>query len=305
MTRKILRCLVSALVAIAAVLPLAGRATIGSAPSGSGVIKFQRQFDDGSGPAYLDATLLIAGSDAAQLAIAREALNFDDGSALRVVQRGEALFASGQISYDGAGALRAVWEVAGPSSTPGQPQFRSLAPLTLGLLGQGPERVKSPALPTDTPGYYVARLRIAEPAPSFEAPQLQYYVGDAGTAQAGFTPMVLTSPGDGAKFSDDTRFSWRPVTGASAYQVELFASPAAAPDADTMGAGDKTARARAALATPPAAGAIVAASRTEVVLSSLARARLRAGGNYFWRVQAIGPGGTVVGSAPARELSVP
>lgn len=272
---------------------------------GASFIRFQRQFNDGSGPVNLDATIAIGGSGAAQLAITREALNFDDGSALRVVQAGGALSAAGQISFIGAGSLSAVWEIAGPSSTPGQPQFRPLAQVTLGLLGHGPVLVKSPPLPTDAPGYYVARLRLTHPLPGFETPQLQYYVGGARSAHAGVASMVLTAPGDGAVFGDDTRFSWEPVSGAKAYQVELFASPAAAPDAGASSASGKAARARSALATPPAAGVIVAAPRTEVVLSPLSRARLRPHGTYFWRVQAIGADGAVIGSAQARELRVP
>jgi hypothetical protein len=250
---------------------------------GASFIRFQRQFNDGSGSAFLDTTILIAGSGAAQLGITREALTFDDGSALRVVQRDEALSASAQISFTGAGSLRGAWEIAGPSSTPGQPQFRTLATVTLGLLGSGPEGAKSPPLPTDAPGYYVARLRITDPLPGFEAPQLQYYVGAAGAAHGGVTSMVLTGPGDGALFTDATRFSWQAVDGASAYQLELFKTPG----------------------TPAEAGVIVAAPRTEVVLSALARARLQPGSTYFWRVQAIGADGAVIGSAPARELRVP
>ena len=272
-------------------------------------IKFERQFDDGSGPLSLDATLVIGGSSMSQFAVTREALSFDDESAVRVVQTGDELSASARINFIGSGSMRAVWEIAGPSSTPGKPQFRQLAAVTRGLIGHGPEVFKSPALPTATPGYYVVRLRITDPLPGFDTPQLSYYVGDKHSARAGYTPMVVTGPDDGAIFSGDTRFSWRPVSGAKAYKVELFASPGTdpfhLPDVDATGSGDNPALARKALSSPPAAGMIVAASQTEIVLSSITRARLRPRSTYFWRVQAIGADGAVIGAAQARQLRVP
>ena len=276
---------------------------------GATYIMYQRQFDDGSGPASIAATLYIGGSSMAQFAITREALSFDDGSAVRVVQAGDELSASARISFIGSGSMRAAWEIAGPSSTPGTPQFRQLTPVTRGLLGHGPAVLKSPTLPTDTPGYYVMRLRITDPPPGFDTPQLSYYVGDRHSARAGYTPMTVTGPDDGAVFNDDTRFSWRPVNGAKAYKVELFASPGTdpfhLPDLDAKGTAGKPALVRKALSSPPAAGMIVAASQTEIALSSLTRAKLRPRSTYFWRVQAIGADGMVIGSAQARELRVP
>lgn len=276
---------------------------------GATYITYQRQFDDGSGPATLTATFIIGGSSMAQFTVTREALSFDDGSAVRVVQTGDELSASARISFIGSGSMRAVWELAGPSSTPGKPQFRQLTRVSRGVLGHAPQTLKSPALPTDTPGYYVARLRITDPPPGFDTPQLSYYVGDKHSARAGYTPMTVTSPDDGAVFNNDTRFSWRPVSGAKAYKVELFASPGTdpfrLPDVAATGAAGNPALARKALASPPAAGMIVAASQTEVALSSLTRAKLRPRSTYFWRVQAIGADGIIIGAAQARELRVP
>lgn len=276
---------------------------------GATYITFQRQFDDGSGPAFLTAVIVVGGSSMSQFAITREALSFDDGSAVRVVQAHDELTASARLSFIGSGSMRAVWEIAGPSSTPGKPQFRQLGLVTRGLVGHGPEVVKSPALPTDTPGYYVVRLRITDPPPGFDTPQLSYYVGDKHAARAGYTPMTVMGPDDGAVFSDDTRFSWRPVSGAKAYKVELFVSrgtdPFHLPDMEATGTAGNPELARKALSSPPVAGMIVAASQTEIALSSVTRARLRPRSTYFWRVQAIGANGVVIGAAQARELRVP
>ena len=276
---------------------------------GASTITYVRQFNDGSGPVALQANILIGSSGTAQFAITREALSFDDGAAVRVVQAGDMLAASAAIRFTGSGSMSAVWELAGPSSTPGEPLFSELQPVTRGLLGREPEVVKSPALPTGSPGYYVLRMRITEPLPGFDPPQLSYYVGEASSTRGGYTLMTLMGPADGAIFDPDTRFVWQPVNGAKAYKVELFLSPGTdpmrLPDLSETAAGSDPALVRAALSVPAAAGMIVAASQTQIALSAATRARLRPRSAYFWRVQAIGADGGVIGAAQVRQLRVP
>jgi hypothetical protein len=277
---------------------------------GASAISYVRQFDDESRtPVVLQANIVIGSSGTAQFAITREALSFDDGAAVRVVQTGDPLAGLAEISFTGSGTMSAVWELAGPSSTPGQPLFRELQPVTRGLIGREPEVIKSPVLPTDSPGYYAVRLRIANPLPGFDSPLLSYYVGDARAVRGGFTLMTLLGPGDGAIYDYDTRFAWQPVSGAKAYKIELFVSPGndpfRLPDLSRGAAGGEPALARAALSAPPGSGMIVAAAQTQTVLSAAARARLRPRSTYFWRVQAIGADGSVVGEAQVRQLRVP
>ena len=50
---------------------------------------------------------------------------------------------------------------------------------------------------------------------------------------------------------------------------------------------------------------IVAAAQTQVALTSATRARLQPRHSYFWRVQAIGADGGVIGAAQVRQLRVP
>jgi len=277
---------------------------------GAATIAYVRQFSDGGIPVALQSNILIGGSGAAQFGITREALAFDDGAVVRVVQAGDPLSATATINYTGSGTMSALWEVAGPSSTAGQPVFRTLQPVTRGLLTGQPEVVKSVRLPTDSPGYYVVRLRITDPLPGFDPPALSYYVGDArSTARGGFTIMTLMGPGEGAVFDRDTRFAWQPVDGANAYKIELFASPAGdrfnLPDLGGPSEDRDLKLARAALSAPPATGMIVAPAQTQAVLSSAARARLQPRQTYFWRVQAIGADGRVIGEGPVRRLTVP
>lgn len=273
-------------------------------------ISYVRQFNDGSGPVTLQSSILVGGSAAAQLGITREALTFDDGAVVRVVPANDPLLAIAEVNFTGSGTLNGVWEVAGPGTTGGQPLFRELQPVTRGLLGSEPVFIRSVRLPTDSPGVYQVRLRITSPAPGFDPPVLTYYVGDARSiVPGGIVPMGLIGPADNAVLDRETRFAWQSVEGAKAYKIEIFASPGTDPFdlPDLSGTSDATdlRLARAALAAPPVSGLIVAGAQSQTLLSAAARARLKTRHSYFWRVQAIGPEGTVIGEAQVRRLRVP
>jgi hypothetical protein len=277
---------------------------------GAGTITYVRQFNDGSGPVALQTSILVGGSAAAQLGITREALTFDDGAVVRVVPANDPLLAVAEVNFTGSGTLNAVWEVAGPGTTGGQPLFRELQPVTRGLLGSEPVFIRSVRLPTDSPGVYQVRLRITSPAPGFDPPVLTYYVGDARSAvPGGIVPMALIGPADGAVLDRETRFAWQALEGAKAYKIEIFASPGTDPFdlpdlSGASGAADLR-LARAALAAPPISGLIVAGAQSQTLLSAAVRARLKTRRTYFWRVQAISPEGTVIGEAQVRRLRVP
>jgi len=284
--------------------------TVKAQQLGAQTISYVRIFNDGTTPIGGSEQILVVGSGAGAFGVTREALAFDDGAAVRVVQAGDRLSARAEIDFTGSGSMNGTWEIAGPSSTAGQPQYRELQPVTRGLIGHGPEIVKSPPLPTDAPGYYLLRLRIAQPLPGFDPPILAYYVGAAGaTARGGFTEMVVNAPGDGAVFDPATHFAWQPVPDAKVYKIELFASPGqdpfGLPNIAGQGATADPARVREALAAPPAAGMIVKAAQTDVALTAAVRAQLRPRHSYFWRVQAIGADGDVIGAAQVRQLRVP
>ena len=277
---------------------------------GAQSVDYVRVFNDGTTPVQGSELIVIGGSGAGLFGISREALAFDDGAAVRVVQAGDVLSARAEVDFSGSGSMSAVWEVAGPSSTAGETVYRELQQVTRGLIGHEPAIIKSPDLPTDSPGYYSVRLRITQPPPGFDPPMLAYYVGDAQSgARGGFTAMSVSAPGEGALLERETRFAWQPVEGAKAYKIELFASPGSDPfGLPDMGGGAASAdpaRVRAALSAPPAAGMIVTGAQTRIALSSATRARLQPRHSYFWRVQAIGADGSVIGAAQVRQLRVP
>ncbi len=138
-------------------------------------IFYRRSFSDGvalSGQARID----IATVRGATFGISRLELAFVDGGATRVVRRGARLRAYALLGYTGAGRIEGVWEIAGPDPDGEQLAWRVLAPVVQVLAGTETARLTAPALPADSPGAYLIRLRVREPAVGFVLPTLRYQV---------------------------------------------------------------------------------------------------------------------------------
>jgi len=255
-------------------------------------------------------TLNITGSGGASFAITREALSFDDGSAVRVIPRGLKLQAQAEVNYSGTGLMQAMWEIAEPSSTSGEPVYRPLAQVNQSLLSVDSQVLKSPVLPTDSIGLYLLRLRIIDPLADYETPVIRYFVGE-GTPGKGLpaSPMALNSPAPAALLLADTGFSWQPIADARAYQLEVYLTgrkiDIVLPDIGTAGNTISSSDILNALAHPPVTGMLVPGKQTSVVLTASARTHLKTGKAYFWRVLAIGADGNVIGQSPMREVRTP
>ncbi len=278
---------------------------------GASNLIFERTFDDTIPPSVPGiVTLPITSPAAAGFSISREALQFDNGAPVRVLARREALQAFAEIDYSGSGLLQAVWELAGPTSTTGEPIFRPLSQVREFVAPTGEKKVlKSPPLPTDAIGLYLVRLRITDPAPGFEAPVIRYFVGEGRPGrELPPQPMSAYSPPPSALLAGDTSFTWAPITGAKAYQVQIYRlareGAAALPSLSDGDAADPREIARA-LSRPPVTGMLVAGKQNSTGLSASARMHLVPGQTYLWRVQAIGPDGAVIGESAPRELRTP
>lgn len=136
---------------------------------------YHRSFTDGT-PAAGEIKLQIATATAAAFGITRLALGFDDGEPLRVVGRGAKLRAEAAVSHTGAGRLRGQWEIAGPNPDEIEPAWRVLVEVTQALTGADAATITSPALPTDQSGFYLVRLRVAEPEAAPDLPVVRYMV---------------------------------------------------------------------------------------------------------------------------------
>jgi hypothetical protein len=131
---------------------------------------YRRTFTDGSGSSLtISLPVNITGAGAAGFAVNYIGLRFDDDSVRRLAAPRSPLRARAVIRFSGTGQLRAVWEVADPSSASGSPVFRPLRVVRRPLFGGRAVTVESPPLPTDRKGLHLVRLRVLEPAFS-EAP---------------------------------------------------------------------------------------------------------------------------------------
>ena len=278
--------------------------------AGISSLSYSRTFNDGFSAGLIAANVQIGGSGAAQLGISRMALEFDDGAIVRVVPLKSRLSASANVTYVGSGSLNGYWEVADPASTSGTPIFRQLQSVTQNFGGGDRVKVASPDLPTEMPGLHMVRLRVSSPQPAFEPPVLYYYVGESkpGTSLA-FMPMTVMNPPSQAYVDSATQFSWQPVRGARAYKIEIFANPEVAinnlPDMGGTLVAEDPQLIQRALSSPPMAGMMVAGNRTQTTLSVSTRAKLQHQRSYFWRIQAIGADGAMIGEAQVREIRIP
>jgi hypothetical protein len=252
------------------------------------------------------ATFPITSAAAAGFAITRIALTFDNGAPVRIVGTKETLHAQAEIRFTGTGLLQATWEVAGPTSTAGEPFFRPLATVRQYLAGGDRQTLSGPNLPVETSGLFLVRLRIADPAPDFEQPVIRYFVtsGKPGERVPG-QPVGLVAPPDRALLAADTQFIWEPVRGARAYQLQIYAKQRLPGDTLPDLGGEPSAPLPALPQGPPVTGLLVPGAQSRASLSAATRGHLPPGRSFLWRVIAIGGDGSVVGESPVREIRTP
>ncbi len=253
-------------------------------------LAFQRSFSDGSGSSNGNIVVAITGSAGGAFALTRMDLTFEDESRVRVLPGNESVRAVAEINFTGSGILRAIWEIAGPASTAGEPLFRPLTMVRRDLAGGDRSIITSPPLPTDSQGLYIVRLRVEEPDPDFAIPLLRYFVTapEAEAAEAPLPPVQLESPASGALLALDSEFSWRPLPRSHAYMLQFY--PAEGPDEPEA---------------PPLASVLVPGDRHSTALEPLTWRRFETGSRYRWRVRALGENGSLIGLSGWREILTP
>lgn len=286
-------------------------ASVGTTAQRRGMVNvtYSRLFNDGGVPVPGVVNLFFVSSSVAGFGVTREALSFDDGTPVRIVQRNDKLHAKAELTVTGTGLLQAVWEIASPPSTQGEPFYRSLAQVNQPLNHGDRNTIESPALPTSLTGIHLLRLRITNPLPGFDAPVIRYFVGE-GRPGHGMppTPISLERPANLALLDKETQFSWQAVKEARIYQLEIYkATPGVLDSLPDIGGstGPSAAEMQTVLSHPPITGVLVPADKTKTVLSTISRGYLIAGQRYYWRLLAIDLHGVIIAMSPLRELRVP
>lgn len=245
-----------------------------------------RTFDDGGASGSDASGVAISGGLGGDFRLTRIALRFDDGNVQRVVGADSTLSATASITFTGSGRIEGRWEIAQPTSTLGEPRFRSLGVVRRQVTGARRQvTLESPSLPTGSQGIYLLRLRITSPETGFEPPEIGYAVSAGATIEP--ADIGDLGPPDGTTWEAGTRFRWSGMDRAVAYRVEFHAQRDVGEDAQ------------------PVSGVLVPAPDNATRLSRVARSHLEDAMPYWWRVLALDEEGNVIGRSPLRLLRMP
>lgn len=269
----------------------------------------ERVFSDpiGGGNTRAYMTLILNRSNLAatrangsgELALYGMRLVFDTGNDLALVTENTALSAQLTLSYSGSGLLEGRWQIAEPGSTEALPQYRTLALVRQQLASSQRLVLESPALPSERAGKYLLRFCVTNrnlvPEGASEDPQcpVPEWVIDAGyqvQAQKGLKAITGLTPSQQA-VNGRTPFRWPAVTGASVYQLQVFALSAPAL------AGPASQQARVSDEPQFVVGMVLPKTTTESPLSELVRSKLLPGQRYLWRITAHNAAGKMLAAS--------
>jgi hypothetical protein len=258
--------------------------------------QYRRTFNDSYSSATGTVTLHITGSSASGFSITRLSLRFDDNATEKLAKSGDSVQAVALITFVGSGRLAAVWEVAMPGSSSGQPVFQPLQLVRRTLVGSTAV-ISSPRLPTQISGLYLVRLRVTSPSIG-DTPQLRYYVYQGTGTDKPPAEISLRSPGKRANLWKWRTFKWSSISSASVYRLEFYNAPK-----HIRMLKKPRPQAHDQLVT----GQEVSADTDKPVarLENTVYRHLKSGQHYLWRVVAIDKKGTVVGESTYRVIRKP
>lgn len=257
---------------------------IASSPAGR--VQIVRTFTDTQTTLSANIAVAATGVNTQALAVSRIDLSFSNNARTEVINQGSTLQAIAEVSFTSSGILRGEWRLIDPTTSYGSQTGRVLQVIRQPLVssGQGRIRIVSPQLPTDQSGLHLVAFFVEQDDNPIDIPILRYFVIDTEDEQELDTqPMTSFAPQDNALLDAETVFSWAAVVDAVAYQVEIFEQQA----------------------TKPLTGKLVPTPILQIKLSAMSLDWLEPGGQYLWRVKALGPGGKVLAVSPKKAVHTP
>lgn len=227
-------------------------------------------------------------------------LSFQAGTLSEVIRPDEPLQAIARIRYRGAGLLNAVWEVATPASTRGQPIYVPLE-IVRRYVGGSEVILTSPQLPNASSGLHRLRLRFLPPNVIDDLPTLNYRVSDAALQRGNEVPAIQLWPIESASpLTRHSRFRWQPVPDSHAYQLEFYADWPGETASDRP--SERDGRQPVDLGLSPTTGQLLQGQRREASPSASLLNHLQPGSTYYWRLVAIDIDGRVLAASPLEPI---
>lgn len=265
---------------------------IADSPAGS--VSIVRVFTDSQTSATGRAKVFSKSENSGALEVRRIDLAFENKARTDVVYKDESIRAIVDLNFSGSGILRGEWRLIDPSTSLAGTDGRVVQIIQKSLIssGKGRTRIISPPLPTNINGLYFVTFFIHNTNTALEMPILRYFVLDNQASSLTTEPLKIEvlSPIKGNSLTlntifltQNTNFSWLPVQGAQAYQVELFNK-----DDDVA-----------------ITGKLVQATELTLSLSALSLQRLYSGYEYNWQVRAFDAAGTIIGQSALQTLIMP
>ena len=259
-------------------------------------IVYVRAFTDTPGNTTLSNAVrfsLITSGFAGQLKLTYIQMEFDNSKTSTIITAGSPLHAQALLNYKGSGLISYGWEIATPPSTKNQPVFSPLVRRQQYLMSGGQVTIKSPKLPSRNQGSYLLQLRITQPESEFKLPILRYIVsgGRGSESNIGVASIQTILPLANQKLVPETTFSWNPVDGAKAYQLELYDRPIVSNN--QIGLNSEK----------PITGILIPAKETQTKIGRVSRTHLLQGTSYYWQVVAVSAEGKIIGKSELKRVN--
>ncbi|WP_420547520.1 hypothetical protein [Curvivirga sp.] len=254
------------------------------AKASAGSVRISRTFEDREGNSTGSANVALGADPAGQLSLRRIELVFSNNSHTAVINKDDQIRAVAKVKFRSSGLFRGEWRVVDPTGSLGGSNGRLLKRIRQQLVstGEGETQIVSPPLPSDLNGLHKVVLIIEDTDANVSAPELRYFVLESTDGKYRET-MEMNGPANNADLTKETTFSWQPVNGALAYQLEVF----------SVQTGQRI------------TGRLVPGTDVKMNLTNLSLDNLQSGERYDWYIRAFGREGRVLAISETQTLFVP